>query len=52
VGILRPGSFASGGEDKGKHGKGEVGSQLGKVGGALVSLGMKALKKVTVGQKK
>ena len=51
AGILRPGSFASGGEEKGKHGKGEVGSQLGKVGGALVSLGMKAKKKVVLGSK-
>ena len=41
--LLRPGSFASGGEEKGHHGKGEFGQQLGKKGGALVSLGKKAV---------
>jgi len=41
--LLRPGSFASGGEEKGHHGKGEFGSQLGKKGAALVSLGKKAV---------
>ena len=46
--LLRPGSFASGGEEKGHHGKGEVGSQLGKKGGAIVSLGKKI---VSVAQK-
>ena len=51
VGLLRPGSFASGGEQKGKHGSGEVGSQLGKVGGALVSVGKKVLKAHKKGMK-
>ena len=43
AGLLRPGSFASGGEEKGHHGKGEFGSQLGKKGAALLSLGKKAV---------
>jgi hypothetical protein len=43
AGVLRGGSFASGGEDKGKHGSGEIGSQLGKKGAVLVSLGKKAI---------
>ena len=51
AGVLRKGSFADGGADKGKHGKGEVGSQLGKVGGGIVSLGKKVIKKVGLGQK-
>ncbi len=49
--LLRPGSFASGGEEKGKHGSGEVGSQLGKKGGQLVSLGKKAISIANKGQK-
>ena len=39
--LLRPGSFASGGEEEGHHGKGEVGKQLGQKGGAMIKLGLK-----------
>ena len=51
AGLLRPGSFASGGEEKGHHGKGEFGSQLGKKGGRLVSLGQKVMKVYLKGHK-
>ena len=51
AGLLRPGSFASGGEEKGEHGKGEVGSQLGKKGGQLVALGKKAAHLIQKGVK-
>ena len=51
AGLLRPGSFASGGEEKGKHGKGEFGSQLGKKGGKLISLGKKIVEVANKGTK-
>jgi len=41
--LLRPGSFASGGDEKGHHGSGEVGKQLGKKGGKIVDLGKKVV---------
>ena len=49
--LLRPGSFASGGEEKGHHGKGEIGSQLGKKGGKIVSLGKKIIDVANKGTK-
>jgi len=49
--ILRPGSFASGGSQKGEHGKGEIGQQLGKKGAALGSLGRKVFTAVRKGVK-
>ena len=52
AGVLRKGSFAAGGTDKGKYGKGEVGSELGKVGAKLGSLGRKVAKKVGIGVKR
>ena len=55
AGVLRKGSFADGGDDKGKYGKGDIGKELGKTGAVLkhvaTHLGRKALKKVGLGQK-
>jgi len=52
AGILRGGSFAAGGEGKGKHGSGFVGQELGKVGAALGALGRKAAKSIGIGVKR
>lgn len=51
AGVLRGGSFASGGDDKGKEGKGFIGQELGKKGGAMVSLGKKVMNAVRKGVK-
>ena len=54
VGILRGGSFAAGGEGKGKHGAGFVGQELGSLGSKLkqvASIGKKVLKTHQKGRK-